>query len=60
VFSNRLSLAACPRNVQARACSSGLADDYTETAIRAAAGARFTIEERGRLGRIPLWRLTPR
>jgi SAM-dependent methyltransferase len=60
LFSNRMSLAACPRNVQARARALGLDGAYSEEAIRAAAEARFTLEERGRLGRIPLWRLTPR
>jgi SAM-dependent methyltransferase len=60
LFSNRVSLAACPRNVQARARELGLDGAYTEDAIRAAAEARFTLEERGKLGRIPLWCLTPR
>ena len=60
VFSNRVTLARCPNNVKERAEELGIGHLYHEDAIRAAAERHFTIEERGKLGRIPLWRLVRR
>ena len=60
LFSARLSLADCPRNVRERAARLGLEAAYDEAAIRAAAERRFELTEAGRLGRIPLWVLDAR
>lgn len=57
LFSNRVTYARLPGNVKERAEELGLPHAYHEEAIRAAAERHFTIEERGKLGRIPLWRL---
>lgn len=57
LFSNRTELERCPGHVRELARESGLGGTYTTAAIRAAAGAHFEIEDHGRLGRIPLWRL---
>jgi SAM-dependent methyltransferase len=57
IFSNRTELERCPGHVRELARESGLGKLYTTAAIRAAAQKYFQIEERGRLGRIPLWRL---
>lgn len=60
LFSARLSLSDCPRNVRERAARLGLEAAYDEAAIRAAAERRFEVNEAGRLGRIPLWVLDTR
>ncbi len=57
LFSNRTELARCPGHVQELAKASGLGSHYTPEAIRAAAEVHFHVEPRGRLGRIPIWRL---
>lgn len=61
LFSNRVELSVLPRNMQARAAELGIgADEYCEGRIRAAAERRFRVEDAGRVGRIPLWILSPR
>ncbi|MAF67664.1 MAG: hypothetical protein CMJ84_18670 [Planctomycetes bacterium] len=61
IFSNRVSLARCPRHIQERARALGLRETYEEAAIRRAALARFELREHGSLLRgIPLWTLSPR
>lgn len=58
IFSNRTELKRCPGNVKERAEELGIGHLYHPTAIRDAAERHFAIQERGKLGRIPLWRLT--
>lgn len=60
LFSNRVELKRCPGHVQDLARESGLGAQYNPAAIRAAAEVHFAVEERGKLGRIPLWRLVRR
>lgn len=61
LFSNRVELAALPRNMQARAAELGIGrEEYSERRLRAAAERRFRVETASRVGRIPLWILTPR
>ena len=60
LFSNRTELARCPGHVRELARTSGLRALYTPAAIRAAAEQHFDVKECGRLGRIPIWRLTAR
>jgi len=60
VFSNCTDLDQLPRHMRALAVERGLDGDYTEDAIRAAAARWFRVEEHGRLGKRPLWRLVRR
>lgn len=61
IFSNRVSLARCPRHIQDLACARGLEASYDESAIRRAAQKHFRLAEHGQLLRgIPLWSLVPR
>ncbi|MEZ5977676.1 MAG: hypothetical protein R3F34_05595 [Planctomycetota bacterium] len=55
VFGNRVDLALCPRNVRERAAESGLAAEYDEARITAAAERYFQVRKVGAIGRIPLW-----
>lgn len=57
VFGNRVAFKRLPGNVKERALELGLEGAYCEDAIRAAAERHFRIEEHGKLGRIPLWKL---
>lgn len=57
IFSNRVELERCPGHVRELAQECGLGYKYTHSEIHAAASKHFTVEERGKLGRIPLWRL---
>lgn len=59
IFSNRLELARCPRNLRRRAAELGIGGDYRADDILAAARAHFAVERRGRLGRIPLLLMRP-
>lgn len=55
IFSNRVEIERCPRHIQERAQQMGRAGDYDEAQIRAAIEPHFSIEPRGKLGKIPLW-----
>jgi len=57
IFSNRTELERCPGHVRELAKDCGLGHLYTTKHIREAASEHFDIEEHGRLGRIPLWRM---
>ncbi len=60
VFSNCVELGQLPENVRRRAREQGRDAGYDERSVRTAAERWFTIEEHGKLGRRPLWRLTAR
>lgn len=60
IFSNCTELEQLPRHMRALAVEQGLDGDYTGAAIRAAAAPWFEVEEHGRLGKRPLWRLVRR
>lgn len=60
LFSNCTTLDRLPGHLRERAVELGLAADYTPEHIRAAAAPWFRIEEHGRLGKRPLWRLVRR
>lgn len=60
VFSNRVDFERLPGHVRELARAQRAEAGYDEASIRAAAERHFTIEARGRLGRIPLWSLRRR
>lgn len=60
VFSGCVELEQLPGHIRALAREQGRARGYDARAIRAAAQPFFTVEEHGRLGRRPLWRLVAR
>lgn len=60
VFSNCTTLQRLPGHLRALAVEAGVAADYTPEAIRAAAAPWFELEDLGRLGTRPLWRLVRR
>lgn len=59
IFSNCVEYAQLPSGVQRMARAQGRLEEYTEDAIRKAAGRYFSIEDHGLLGKRPLWRLVP-
>ncbi len=60
IFSNRLEFERLPGHIQELARETGLAAEYDEARIRAAATRHFHIESHGSLGRIPLLVMTRR
>jgi hypothetical protein len=58
IFSNCVDFVRLQGNVKRRAHAQGRHEHYTPEIIREAAQPYFSIEERGRLGRRPLWRLS--
>lgn len=60
VFSNCTSLEQLPKHLRAIAESQGRAEQYTQERILEAAACFFDVEQHGRLGRRPLWRLIAR
>lgn len=60
VFSGCVELDELPRHVRAMAEAQGRARGYGAAAIRAAAEQGFAVEEHGRLGKRPLWKLVAR
>jgi hypothetical protein len=55
VFSNRVEVDLCPGHIQERAMELGLVASCGEEQIRAAISVHFEIEQKGKLGKIPLW-----
>jgi hypothetical protein len=60
VFGGCVELEQLPRHVRAMAVEQGRERGYDARSIRAAAERFFRVEEHGRLGRRPLWRLVAR
>jgi len=60
ILSNCTEMAQLPRHMQAMAREQGRAESYTGKQIWEAAAEFFHITDHGRLGKRPLWRLTPR
>ncbi len=60
ILSNCTEVDHLPRHMQVLAREQGRASDYTSQRIWDAAEQCFDISDHGRLGKRPLWRLTPR
>ena len=60
VFGGCVELDQLPRHIRAMAVEQGRERGYDARSIRAAAERFFAVEEHGRLGRRPLWKLVAR
>lgn len=60
ILESRLDLERLPPHLRRRAEELGLAREFRQEAILAAASAHFAVEDHGRIGRVPLLRLRVR